>query len=95
MPSSCALARGRLLLCVAAVAQARQVDRWRVFLYLACLRSLGSMVERVGTAGTVYNQELVFAVQVYLNVEGKGFSKLYGIVAARCASSSLICQTRG
>ena len=74
MPSSCALARGRLLLCVAAVAQARQVDRWRVFLYLACLRSLGSMVERVGTAGTVYNQELVFAVQVYLNVEGKGLT---------------------
>ena len=72
MPSSCALARGRLLLCVAAVAQARQVDRWRVFLYLACLRSLGSMVERVGTAGTVYNQALVFAGPVYRTVEGKG-----------------------
>lgn len=64
----------RLLLCVAAVAQARQVDRWRVFLYLACLRSLGSMVERVGTAGTVYNLELVFAGHVYMTVEGKGLT---------------------
>ena len=35
------------------------------------------MVERVGTAGTVYNQELVFAVQVYLNVEGKGLNNPY------------------
>ena len=89
MPSSCALARGRLLLCVAAVAQARQVDRWRVFLYLACLRSLGSMVERVGTAGTVYNQELVFAVQVYLNVEGKAADTPHDLLHTPCSSLTI------
>ena len=67
----------RLLLCVAAVAQARQVDRWRVFLYLACLRSLGSMVERVGTAGTVYNQALVSPVLYTGLWRGSGFKNVF------------------